>query len=84
VDDQVQDVITICNREKELVYLPQIQPTNETTAQSRQKLKPTCDLFLKDRGGDWREGGGGERESKKIPSQEPDLCPMFEPLSKNP
>jgi hypothetical protein len=46
VDDQVQDMIAIHNRENELIYLPQIQPTDETTAQSRQKLKPTCDLFI--------------------------------------
>jgi hypothetical protein len=31
---------------KKLIYLPQIQPTDETTAQSRQKLKPICDLSI--------------------------------------
>jgi hypothetical protein len=46
VDDQVHDMITIYNRENELIYLLQIQPTEETRTQSRQKLKPLCDLFI--------------------------------------
>jgi hypothetical protein len=46
VDDQVQDVIAIYNWEKELIYLPQIQPTNETATQSRQKLKPTWSVYI--------------------------------------
>jgi hypothetical protein len=46
VDDQVQDVIAIYNREKDLIYLPQIQPTHEVMTQSRPKLKPMCDLFI--------------------------------------
>jgi hypothetical protein len=46
VDDQVQDVITIYDGENELVYLPQIQSTDETKTQSRQKLKQMCDLLL--------------------------------------
>jgi hypothetical protein len=46
VDNEVQEAITIYDGEKEFIYLPQIQPTNETTTQSRQKLKPICDLFI--------------------------------------
>jgi hypothetical protein len=46
VDDEVQDTITIYNRENESIYLPQIHPTDETMIQSRQKLKPICDLFI--------------------------------------
>jgi hypothetical protein len=46
VDDQVQDMITIYDGEKELIYLPQIQSIDEMKTQSRQKFKPMCDLFI--------------------------------------
>jgi hypothetical protein len=46
VDDQVYDMITIYNTENELIYLLQIHPTDQTRTQSRQKLKPLCDLFI--------------------------------------
>jgi hypothetical protein len=46
MNDQVQDALAIYNRGKELIYLPQIQPTDETTTRSRQKWKPICDLFI--------------------------------------
>jgi hypothetical protein len=38
-------------------------------------------LFLKDRGGD-RRGGGGEWEHNKILSEEPNLCPTLKTPSK--
>jgi hypothetical protein len=37
---------------------------------------------MKNRGGDQRGGGEGEREPNKIVSQEPSICSMFKTSSK--